>query len=145
MPRWNRFWVIREVVAAQHAWVLFGSDILQFGDFKQFYHTVRELAKITDCDVGPGWQAFIRGICLHAYRAHSVMKPWLAGGTPFLEALLDLFVYGTTQSTNPEDRFYAMAGLGVDVETMVGRVYYSASWRNVYTKGARSLLRNDCP
>ena len=141
MPWWDRVWIIQEVAVARRAWVLFGSDTLGFEYFKHLYSTVNELEKIPDSDVATGWSLHINQISACTNRVHSVLRTWLNDDTTLLEALKALFVSGYSQATNPRDKFYALIGLRVDVEAMVGKVDYSMPWQNLYTKAARALLR----
>jgi hypothetical protein len=143
MPWWDRVWIIQEVACARQAWVFFGSDVLGFEYFRHLYNTVNELEKIPDSDVATGWLLHIYQISACTNRVHSVLRTWLNEETNLLEALKTLFVSGNTQATNPKDRFYALMGLRVNVEAMVGRVDYSMPWEDLYTKAARSLLREN--
>jgi hypothetical protein len=143
MPWWDRVWIIQEVACARQAWVLFGSDVLGFEYFRHLYNTVNELEKIPDSDVATGWLLHIYQISACTNRVHSVLRTWLNEETNLLEALKTLFVSGNTQATNPRDRFYALMGLRVNVEAIVGRVDYSMPWKDLYTKAARALLREN--
>jgi hypothetical protein len=141
MPWWDRVWIIQEVALNKQVWVLFGSDVLGFEYFRNLYNTMNELEKIPDSDVATGWSLHINQISACTNRVHSVLKSWVNGETTLLDALKTLFVSGNSQATNPMDRFYALAGLRVDVEAIVGKVDYSIPWEELYTKAARALLK----
>ena len=144
LPWWDRVWVIQEVAVARQAWVIFGSDVLGFEYLRDFYHTVNKLDKITDSDVATGYSLYMTNIMLCTNERQSVLKAWLDDETSLLAALKLLFVEGNTQATDPRDVFYALIGLRVDVEAIVGKVDYSLPWQRLYTKAARSLLQEHC-
>jgi dihydroneopterin aldolase len=121
MPWWDRVWIIQEVAVAKQAWVLFGDDVLGFEYFRHLYNTINELQMIPNSDVAIGWSLHINQISACTNRAHSVLRAWLNDETSLFEALKTLFVSGSSQATNPSDKFYALLGLRVNVESMVGR------------------------
>jgi heterokaryon incompatibility protein (HET) len=143
MPWWDRLWILQEVAVAKEVWVLFGSNVLGFGYFGALYDTIRVLRNIPDSEVANGWSLHIDSIFSATISSQRVVRSrsWLDAEVTLLEALKELFVSSGSQATNPRDRFYALIGLGVKVEAMVGMADYSIPWKELYTKAAKALVK----
>lgn len=140
MPWWSRIWIIQEVASAKQAVFMLGSDVLELFTFRHLLFAMAELGKIPDSKVTAGWSILSTRISLGAFQAQNVLSYWLESETSLLEAFELLLVTGSSQATDPRDMLYALIGLRVDVEAMVGKVDYSISWQVLYTKAAWALL-----